>query len=107
MKALTKKPVIVSLIKDDIINSCLVNRLNKAGLDAGDYYLHLSETIFTLLKFEDNFRTEKIYKKYLKLTQRITPKHIHDEREEIDRLANEIFDFLADQQVKTKSKNQK
>lgn len=94
MKVLSKKTVIVSLIKDDIINSCLVNRLNKAGLDAGDYYLNLSDTIFKLMRFEDNFRTERIYKRYLKMTLRITPKQIHDEREVIDKLANKVYNYL-------------
>lgn len=94
MKALIKKPVIVSLIKDDIINSCLVNRLNKAGLDAGDYYLNLSDTIFQLLNFKDDFKSEAIYQKYLKMIKRATPSHIQDEREKLDNLANEIYHFL-------------
>lgn len=94
MKALTTKPVIVSLIKDDIINSCLVNSLNKAGLDAGEYYLNLSDTIFQLLQFKDDFKSEDVYLKYLKMIKRATPKHIQDEREKLDNLATEIYHFL-------------
>jgi len=94
MKSKINRTLIVSLIKDDIINSCLVNRLNDAGLDAGDYYLNLSDTIFGLLKFKDDFKTESVYVRYLKMIKRVTPKHLHDDREKLDKLAKEIYEFL-------------
>jgi len=81
-------------IKDDIINSCLVNRLNDAGLDAGDYYLSLSDTIFNLLKFKDDFKTESVYERYLKMTKRVSPKHIQVDIEKLDKFAEEIYEFL-------------
>ncbi len=96
----SNKQLIISLITDDIINSCLVNRLNKAGLDAGDYYLNLSDTVFQLLKFRDDFRSDKIYEEYLKMVKRATPKHIQDEREKLDNLAIEIYHFLISKKQK-------
>lgn len=49
MDAITRKNLIISLIKDDLTNIRLVYGLDKLGLDSGDYYLHLSETIFKLI----------------------------------------------------------
>lgn len=43
------KELILSLIKDDLINVRLVHGLEKLGLASGEYYLHLSETIFKLV----------------------------------------------------------
>lgn len=45
----TKKELIISLIKDDLTNIRLVHGLDLLGLDSGNYYLHLSETIFKLI----------------------------------------------------------
>ena len=64
MKAKNKKKLIISLIKDDLINAKLVNRLNEIGLCADDYFLHLSDTIFKLMGFEDDEETETIYERY-------------------------------------------
>lgn len=41
--------LVLSLIKDDLINNKLINGLNTLGLSAGDYHLHLSETILNLI----------------------------------------------------------
>lgn len=49
MDAITKKNLIISLIKDDLTNIRLVYGLDVLGLDSGNYYLHLSETIFKLV----------------------------------------------------------
>lgn len=49
IKNMTEKELIISLIKDDLTNIRLVYGLDKLGLDSGDYYLHLSETIFKLV----------------------------------------------------------
>lgn len=94
MKPNSKKRLIISLIGDDIINTCLVNRLNKAGLDAGDYFLSLSDTIFGLIGFPDNLKTESVYEKYLKLLKQATPRQIKEDREKVNKLAAEIYRFL-------------
>lgn len=88
------KTLIVSLIKDDIINSCLIDRLNKAGLDAGDYYLDLGNTIFTLLGFRDDMKSEAVYQKYLKMIKQVTPSEIKENRQKLDKFADEIYKFL-------------
>jgi len=49
IKNMTEKELILSLIKDDLTNIRLVHGLDLLGLDSGNYYLHLSETIFKLI----------------------------------------------------------
>ena len=46
METLNKKELIISLIRDNLINLKLVSGLNHMGLIADDYYLHLGDTIF-------------------------------------------------------------
>lgn len=58
-----KEKLILSLIKDDLINVKLVNGLNEAGLNADNYYLHLSDTIFKLMGFGDDEEAETIYER--------------------------------------------
>ncbi len=48
-----KRRLILSLIKDDLINSKLVNSLGDIGINADDYLLHLSDTNFKLSKIPD------------------------------------------------------
>ena len=71
MKAKNKKRLILSLIKDDLINVKLLNGLNVIGLNADNYFLHLSETIFKIMGFDDNEETETIFERYMELAKRV------------------------------------
>jgi hypothetical protein len=71
MKAKNKKRLILSLIKDDLINAKLVNGLNVIGLNADNYFLHLSDTIFKIMGFDDNEETETIFVRYMELAKRV------------------------------------
>ncbi len=68
------KPLILSLIKDDLINSKLVNGLNDLGLDADKYSINSSDTVFKLMGFQNHELKEEIFQYYLELTA--TAKHI-------------------------------
>ncbi|MDO9186374.1 MAG: hypothetical protein Q7W13_10220 [Bacteroidia bacterium] len=57
------KDIIVSLIKDDLTNIRLVLGLERLGLDAGKYYLHLNETIFKLVGLKED--REDFFEKYI------------------------------------------
>jgi len=89
-----KKKLIISLIKDDLTNDKLVNGLAEMGLNPGDYFLHLSETVFKLMGFEGSMLTDEIFNHYLLLGQKV--KHIDIARDngQLDRLANEIYEEL-------------
>lgn len=91
MKAKNKKKLIISLIKDDLINAKLVNSLNEIGLRADDYFLHLSDTIFKLMGFEDNEETETIYERYIELSKRALFVDISQSNEPMEDLAVQIY----------------
>lgn len=81
------KKLILSLIKDDLINTKLVNGLDAIGLNAQDYLLHLSDTIFKLMKIKDDEKGEKLFEHYLNLKDNV--RFINDAK------SHEAFDDLA------------
>ena len=97
-----KKRLILSLIKDDLINSKLIRGLGKAGLDADRYCLFLSGTIFDLLGYPNTERSDEIFSEYIKLTEQSDKIDIRETPNSLDSLANEIYNFL----IKKRSKNQ-
>ena len=86
--------LVVSLIKDDIINSKLVNGLLAIGLDASHYQLHLGNTIFQLLGFKDDHYSDTIYKFYRDLIKKIKPINFSTSPEAVDELALAIYNKL-------------
>lgn len=86
-----KKELIISLIKDDLVNDKLVNGLIEIGLNPGDYFLHLSEIIFKLIGFEDSMMTDEIFNHYLRFSQKAKHIDISNGSGQLERLANEIY----------------
>lgn len=89
-----KQTLILSLIKDDLINSKLVHALNGLGLNADEYLLNLSSNVFKLMGFEDTPQNEATYRYYLDLSQRAKYIDIVKSRERFDELALEIYTEL-------------
>lgn len=94
MKTLNNQQLILSLIKDDLINSKLVNGLNEMGLNGNPYFLHLGETIFKLLGIEDTEETEYIFKRYMELSKKAMYVDITQSYDAIDNLALQIYNEL-------------
>jgi hypothetical protein len=94
MNALNKEKLILSLIKDDLINIKLISSLQKIGLYSDCYYLHLSTTIFELMGFEDNEEADKMYERYVKLTEKVMDNDITESNKPIEELAKEIYKAL-------------
>ena len=88
------KKLIISLIQDDLLNSKLVFGLNELGINASDYFLNLSDTIFKLMKFSDSKAEEEIYEHYLKLTKKVKHIDITESRNNLNNLAHEIYKEL-------------
>lgn len=86
--------LIISLIKDDLINSKLVNGLIDLGMDAGTYYLHLDSTIFKLIGYTDDSHSEEIYEKYRDLAAAAKYIDISRSNTGLDSLALELYRFL-------------
>lgn len=88
-------PLIVSLIKDDLINAKLINGLNNLGLNAGMYYLNLSDTIFVLLGITENKEGEKLFEHYLMLrNEAVAILDLKTYPQALNDLANEIYQKL-------------
>lgn len=95
-----KKELILSLIKDDLINSKLVNGLSDAGLYADDYLLHLSDTVFKLVGIPNTIPNEFIFEKYYDYTQRAKYIDIVQGHHSLDGLAEEIYAYLLNEKSK-------
>jgi len=94
MKNKKQKRLILSLIKDDLINSKLVNSLYDAGLDPNNYTLNLSDTIFKLVGIKHTPTNEFIYKNYLELIKKVKHINISQEQNGIDSLVEEMYSYL-------------
>ena len=62
--------LVISLIKDDIINSTLVNGLIDIGLNASHYQLHLGDTVFRLMGFKEDHYSDTVFEFYRELIKR-------------------------------------
>lgn len=100
METITKQVLIVSLIRDDLLNTHLVNGLNNLGMEASPYFLHLSETIFKLMEFEDTEETDELYSYYLELTKETGNIRISESHEQFGLLALEIYKKLLRMKLK-------
>lgn len=90
-----KKALIISLIRDDLTNSSLINGLNKMGLNADHYTLHLSTTIFDLLGIKKHDPiAEGLLRSYLEMTTKATEYHENSKTSDLDGLSNEIYEAL-------------
>ncbi len=90
--------ILISLIRDDLINSKLVNGLISTGIDASDYYLHLSDTVFHLMGFNDSKPNDRIYEEYLDMGKHMGQIEITDWKS-IQRLAQEIYTELNNRRL--------
>jgi hypothetical protein len=95
MKTQNDKKLILSLIKNHLINAKLVNCLNEMGLNADNYFLHLSDTIFTLIGYKDDDDTEQIFERYMELSKRAMFIDISQSHKSLEDLALQIYIELS------------
>jgi hypothetical protein len=67
MTPIDNKQLILSLIKDDLINTKLISGLENLGIDAGLYLLGISDAIFVLMGIDDSEKGEELFEYYLEL----------------------------------------
>lgn len=92
----SSKKLILSLIKDDLINSKLTIGLSNLGMQPEIYLLSLSETIFSLLKIKDDEQGEKLFEHYLELRQKVNEIDLIESYDSLKILASEIYDELVE-----------
>ena len=94
MDTINKEKLVFALIKDDLINNCLIRELERIGLYSECYYLHLSSTIFELMGFENYKETDELYDKYIELTEKAGSIDITRSNKPLEHLAVEIYKGL-------------
>ncbi|MBA3704370.1 MAG: hypothetical protein H0W84_00275 [Bacteroidetes bacterium] len=89
---MNQENLIISLIKDNLINTRLVNGLDKLGLDASNYSLNLSDTIFKLMEIDE----EELFERYLGWCEEATKRDIFKHPELLEIYATEIYRKLME-----------
>ena len=98
------KNIILSLIKDDLTNTQLINGLNSLGLDAGNYYLNLSKAFFTLMGFENYSQHAALYEEYFDVAEMVVTQKMLETPEQSDVVAHAVYDTLLREKQKSKVK---
>jgi hypothetical protein len=88
-----KNEIILSLIKDDLVNSRLMSILHKAGLNPTNYCLNLKDTIFKLAGLSG--KRESILSHYNDAIQIVSDVDIFSYPEILDRVAESIYKELT------------
>lgn len=95
MKTTTSKQLIISLIRDSLINTKLVSGLNFLGLHADNYTLYLGDTIFELMDFPSSEQSDWIFENvYMGNAEKVRSIDFSLSTDELDRLSNEIYNEL-------------
>lgn len=102
MTELNKEQLILSLIKDDLINTKLISGLENLGIDAGLYLLGISDAIFVLMDIDDRKEGEELFEYYLRLRDRRIKKiNLKKPNSVFDNLALEIYKTLLKRKLKS------
>ncbi len=95
MKTNNNKELIISLIRDNLINTKLLLGLNNLGLIADDYALHLGDTVFELMGFEINEHNDFLFEKvFLANSAKVMYIDFSGSKDELTRLSMEIYKEL-------------
>ena len=95
MKLKEKKQMILMLLRDDIVNTKLVDSLCDLGFHAEVYYLNTSSVVFKLLEIDiDNPKNEQIYKEYIELRSKSIYAHTYKKQCSFDNIAMDLYKLL-------------
>jgi hypothetical protein len=91
---LSTKKLIISLIKDDLIHTKLIHGLEALGLSALNYHLHLSETVFEIMRFPQDESSEPDLEYYLGELKKANRFNMNGSHKAFDTLALSIYTEL-------------
>jgi len=94
MTLLKEKNLILSLIKDDLVSTKLLEGLERLGFSVDHYCLNLSDTIFQLMKLEEKKDDDALFEYYLEIRSRVKHIEITESRDALDTMAQEIYSIL-------------
>lgn len=104
---MTKKELIISLIKDDLTYTWLIRGMEKLGFNLDQCYLNLSETIFQLVGFQKDEYEERVFEQYLNLSEKVLSINILEHPEKLTAMANKIYGKLTAEKKLQKQKSKK
>lgn len=85
------KHIVLSLIRDDIRHTYLIDSLNNLGFSADHYSLHLSTAIFELIGIRKENVTDELYNGYYRLIRT----NGHEQTETIAQSAYQYLEAMA------------
>ena len=95
LEKMTEKELIISLIKDNLINTKLTSGLNDLGLIADDYTLNLGDTVFKLMGFQPSEQSDLIFEKvFITISEKVAQIDISSSKDELTLLSMEIYNEL-------------
>ena len=94
MKAKQQKKLILSLIRDYLVNTRLLLGLDELGFDTSHYCLSLGEAIFDLMGLEEKGYNEELYLHFIEISERVKFIDFKDSFEKLDALALDIYNEL-------------
>lgn len=90
-----QKKLILSLIKDDLIHLKILYSFEKLGFYSDCYCLHLSSTVFELIGYKSSKKSDKMFNRYLKLSEKVLLIDITGSNKLLERLAMEIYEEIV------------
>lgn len=95
MSTITTQSLILSLIRDSLVNYKLTTGLNALGLNADDYHVYLPDTIFKLMELENVEEGDLVFEKvFLANAQKVKQIQFPASSEELTTLSEEIYEQL-------------
>lgn len=89
---ISKKDLLITLLRDHLVNYRLVQGLSNIGLDPLHYNLNLGETIFMLMGFGNSAEEEKLYEEFLNWSEKaLTIEFTINEYEPLNELCLNIY----------------
>ncbi len=87
------KPVIISLIKDHLLNTRLMDGLSELGFYSDNYHLNLADSIFKLMGIKEG--EDELFEVYLNWCSKISKTDIFKNENTLIEYANEIYCVLS------------
>lgn len=99
MTTLKKTPLDIEqlaheLIKDDLRNCQFIYGFHQLKIDASNYLLHLSETVFLVLGYQKEDVPEPVWDVYYNFTRKKASIRPDELNESLDELASEILGIM-------------
>lgn len=104
MKSRERKEIALMLIRDDLVNTKLVDGLCNMDFNAESFYLNISSVVFRLVGIDiDDPKNESIYEQYLERCSTAIYVSLKESETSFENLANEIYLFLLGEKTRLSS----